>query len=206
MAVQRQKSNLVTKLAHVKYTTETKSSSSFYEQGIAAEKNNDFYKALTLFEQALQKDENNPNFLIKLAQTQLKLGMINESMESYKKLREVSAMPTGCECYEIHKHIEESSFVSSDNVFIGQPIKISLNGNRVTFKILKEFKNTPNTEIDLEVEGISDCGYYFELNKQYLVVASDNIVEGCGYTKLLSEAFEDIKMINGFVEHGLNKK
>jgi len=58
---------------------------SLYDQGVAAGKNNDFQKALTLFNQALQEDANNPDILNMLAHAQLKLGMIDEALESYKK-------------------------------------------------------------------------------------------------------------------------
>jgi len=58
---------------------------SLYDQGVAATKNKDFQQALTLFNQALQQDANNPDILNMLAHTQLKLGMIDESLENYKK-------------------------------------------------------------------------------------------------------------------------
>ena len=58
---------------------------SLYDQGVEASKNNDFEKALTLFEQALQRDRNNPDILNMLAHTQRKLGKIDESLENYKK-------------------------------------------------------------------------------------------------------------------------
>lgn len=56
-----------------------------YDQGVEATKNKDFKKALTLFERALKADKNNPDILNMLAHTQLKLGMIDESLENYKK-------------------------------------------------------------------------------------------------------------------------
>lgn len=58
---------------------------SLYDQGVVASKNNDFQKALTLFNQALQEDTNNPDILNMLAHAQLKLGMIDEALETYKK-------------------------------------------------------------------------------------------------------------------------
>jgi len=58
---------------------------SLYDQGVEASKNKDFQKALMLFRQALQADNNNPDILNMLAHTQLKLGMIDESLETYKK-------------------------------------------------------------------------------------------------------------------------
>ena len=65
--------------------TEKKSVVSLYDQGIEATKNNDFQKALKLFEQASRESKNNPDILNMLAHTQLKLGMIEESLDSYKK-------------------------------------------------------------------------------------------------------------------------
>ncbi len=58
---------------------------SLYDQGVEATKNNDFPKALKLFEQASRESRNNPDIFNMLAHTQLKLGMIDESLESYKK-------------------------------------------------------------------------------------------------------------------------
>lgn len=58
---------------------------SLYDQGVEATKKNDFQKAIGLFKQALQKDKNNPDIFNMLAHTQLKLGMIDESLENYKK-------------------------------------------------------------------------------------------------------------------------
>jgi hypothetical protein len=56
---------------------------SLYDQGIAANKNNDYHKALMLFQQALQQDNNNPDILNMMAHVQLKLGMIDESLENF---------------------------------------------------------------------------------------------------------------------------
>lgn len=56
-----------------------------YDQGVEASKNNNFQGALALFKQALQNDMNNPDILNMLAHTQLKLGMIDEALEGYKK-------------------------------------------------------------------------------------------------------------------------
>lgn len=58
---------------------------SLYDQGMEASKNNDFQKARTLFEQALQEDRNNPDIINGLAHAQRKLGLIDESLENYKK-------------------------------------------------------------------------------------------------------------------------
>ncbi len=57
---------------------------SLYDQGVEATKNNDFKEAFRLFTLALQQDKNNPDILNMLAHTQLKLGMIDESLASYK--------------------------------------------------------------------------------------------------------------------------
>jgi len=62
-----------------------KISVSLYDQGVEATKNKDFQKALKLFEQASRENKNNPDILNMLAHTQLKLGMIEESLASYNK-------------------------------------------------------------------------------------------------------------------------
>ncbi len=62
-----------------------KISVSAYDQGVEAHKSGDYQKARTLFDQALKTDKDNPDILNMLAHTQLKLGMIDESLENYKK-------------------------------------------------------------------------------------------------------------------------
>lgn len=62
-----------------------KPSVSLYDRGVEANKNGDYQKAKTLFEQALSQDSNNPDILNMLAHTQLKVGLIDESLENYKK-------------------------------------------------------------------------------------------------------------------------
>ena len=62
-----------------------KPSASLYDQGVEANKNGDYQKAKTLFEQALSEDSDNPDILNMLAHTQLKVGLIDESLENYKK-------------------------------------------------------------------------------------------------------------------------
>ncbi len=58
---------------------------SLYDQGVEASKNNDYQRALNLFQQALQGDPNNPDILNMMAHAQLKLGRIDDSLETYKK-------------------------------------------------------------------------------------------------------------------------
>jgi len=65
--------------------SQAKPSVSLYDQGMEANKGGDYQKAKELFEQALSKDRTNPDIFNMLAHTQLKLGMIDESLESYKK-------------------------------------------------------------------------------------------------------------------------
>ncbi|MBF0485369.1 MAG: tetratricopeptide repeat protein [Candidatus Omnitrophica bacterium] len=62
-----------------------KSSVSLYDQGMAANNSGDYQKAKKLFEQALSRDKNNPDIFNMLAHTQLKLGMIDESLNNYRK-------------------------------------------------------------------------------------------------------------------------
>jgi tetratricopeptide (TPR) repeat protein len=66
-------------------TSEENPAVSLYDQGVTAHKNGDFQKALALFNQALTQDWNNPDILNMLAHTQLKLGMIDEALDNYKK-------------------------------------------------------------------------------------------------------------------------
>jgi tetratricopeptide (TPR) repeat protein len=65
--------------------TQKKSAVSLYDQGMEANKNGDYQKARTLFEQALSVNSNNPDILNMLAHTQLKVGLIDDSLENYKK-------------------------------------------------------------------------------------------------------------------------
>ncbi|MDO8663158.1 MAG: tetratricopeptide repeat protein [Candidatus Omnitrophota bacterium] len=66
-------------------TSQEAASVSLYDQGVAAHKNGDYQKAKRLFEQALREDSNNPDILNMLAHTQLKLGMIDQSLANYKR-------------------------------------------------------------------------------------------------------------------------
>lgn len=56
-----------------------------YDSGMEAHKKGDFKAALSFFRQALEQDRNNPDILNMLAHTQLKLGMIDESLENYNR-------------------------------------------------------------------------------------------------------------------------
>lgn len=62
-----------------------KSAKSIYDQGMEANKNGEYQKAKTLFEQALGVNGDNPDILNMLAHTQLKVGLIDDSLENYKK-------------------------------------------------------------------------------------------------------------------------
>ena len=62
---------------------------SLYDQGVEASNNNDFQKALPLFEQALRVDPDNPDILNMLAHSQRKIGMIDEALANYKKALEL---------------------------------------------------------------------------------------------------------------------
>lgn len=66
-------------------SVQRKSAASLYDQGMEANKNGDYQKAKTLFEQALSVNSDNPDILNMLAHTQLKVGLIDESLENYKK-------------------------------------------------------------------------------------------------------------------------
>ena len=69
--------------------TQNKAAASLYDQGVQANNNNDFQKALPLFEQALRADPNNPDVLNMLAHSQRKIGLIDESIANYKKALEL---------------------------------------------------------------------------------------------------------------------
>ncbi len=58
---------------------------SLYDQGMAANKAGEYQKAKELFEQALSKDMNNPDILNMLAHAELELGMIDDSLDNYRK-------------------------------------------------------------------------------------------------------------------------
>ena len=60
-----------------------------YDRGVDASNNNDFQKALPLFEDALRADPNNPDILNMLAHTQRKIGLIDEALANYKKALEL---------------------------------------------------------------------------------------------------------------------
>ena len=62
---------------------------SLYDQGIAASKSNDDQKALSLFEEALKSDPNNPDIINMLAHSQRKTGAIDEAIVNYKKALEI---------------------------------------------------------------------------------------------------------------------
>jgi tetratricopeptide (TPR) repeat protein len=68
---------------------QNKAAVSLYDQGVQANNNNDFQKALPLFEQALRDDPNNPDILNMLAHAQRKIGLIDESIANYKKALEL---------------------------------------------------------------------------------------------------------------------
>src|SRR5580698_3910378 len=68
---------------------QNKAAVSLYDQGVDASQNNDFQKALPLFEQALRDDPNNPDILNMLAHSQRKIGLIDESIANYKKALEL---------------------------------------------------------------------------------------------------------------------
>ena len=56
-----------------------------YDQGVEATKAGDYQKAMSLFKDALKTSPDNPDVLNMLAHTQLKLGMIDESLDGYKQ-------------------------------------------------------------------------------------------------------------------------
>jgi tetratricopeptide (TPR) repeat protein len=66
-------------------SVKTLSEPSLYQQGVEASHNNDFQKAVELFEHALQDDPNNPDILNMLAYSQSKTGKIDEALANYKR-------------------------------------------------------------------------------------------------------------------------
>ncbi len=77
--------NLIVSLGTGLDDMQKKSAVSLYDQGMEANKNGEYQKAKTFFEQALSINSNNPDILNMLAHTQLKVGLIDESLENYKK-------------------------------------------------------------------------------------------------------------------------
>lgn len=65
--------------------TQKKTAVSLYDQGMEANKNGDYQKARSLFEQALSVNSDNPDILNMLAHTQLKVGLIDEALKNYKR-------------------------------------------------------------------------------------------------------------------------
>ncbi|MDD5691764.1 MAG: tetratricopeptide repeat protein, partial [Candidatus Omnitrophica bacterium] len=62
---------------------------SLYDRGVEATNGGNFNGALSYFQQALAEDKDNPDILNMIAHTQLKLGQIDESLETYKKALEL---------------------------------------------------------------------------------------------------------------------
>jgi Tfp pilus assembly protein PilF len=70
-------------------TPENKPAVSRYAQGVQAGQNNDYKKALPLFEEALKEDPNNPDILNGLAHAQRETGDIDDALVNYKKALEL---------------------------------------------------------------------------------------------------------------------
>ena len=69
--------------------TVTQPTVSIYDQGVAADKAKDYPKALSLFEEALKSDPNNPDILNMLAHAERKTGDIDTAISNYKKALEI---------------------------------------------------------------------------------------------------------------------
>jgi len=79
----------VLRLALESGPADKKSAKSIYDQGMEANNNGDYQKAKALFEQALSVNNDNPDILNMLAHTELKVGLIDESLKHYKKALEL---------------------------------------------------------------------------------------------------------------------
>jgi len=55
-----------------------------YDRGIVIAQNGDYSNALNLFEQALLESPNNPDIMLMIAQTQWKLGKVDDAIQSYR--------------------------------------------------------------------------------------------------------------------------
>jgi tetratricopeptide (TPR) repeat protein len=58
---------------------------SLYDQGVVADKREDYQEAVSLFEKALQADPDNADILNMLAHSQRKMGLVDEAITNYKK-------------------------------------------------------------------------------------------------------------------------
>jgi tetratricopeptide (TPR) repeat protein len=66
-------------------TTAINPEPTLYEKGMQADKAGDFKAALQYFQQAYAKDKSNADIVNMLAHSQLQLGMIDASLENYRK-------------------------------------------------------------------------------------------------------------------------
>ena len=101
----------------------------------------------------------------------------------------------------------EEAFEDADIVFSGLVTNIVLDDSgyyyEVTFQVIDVWKGEGLEEITLLTETYSDtCGYYFQINYEYLVYAYNynwgiytNI---CTRTNLLEYASEDLEFLNSF--------
>jgi hypothetical protein len=113
------------------------------------------------------------------------------------------SMTMSCSC--IMPLPVQESFANTDVVFLGSVIGIKTVEfqTTVTFMVHKTYKGLGKKTDQVVVNTGSDsamCGYYFELNKSYLVYASkyDKTINVslCSRTSLLTDAARDLKVLN----------
>lgn len=56
-----------------------------FNQGVEAFKYKRYDKALEYFQQALKKDKNNPDIMVRIASTQVEMGLYEEAIDNYRK-------------------------------------------------------------------------------------------------------------------------
>lgn len=97
------------------------------------------------------------------------------------------------------------SFKKGADVFIGRVSAVkeidNKTGYEVTFIIHRSFNTHEEKEKVIRTGyGRGDCGYPFEMEKEYFVVAEGHYTGVCNGTKILSEAQEEIDALEQLLD------
>ncbi len=109
----------------------------------------------------------------------------------------------GCTCMHLSRPIE-NEFKGRDAIFSGKVIrtvKTSQNNRQVTIRVENSWKGKVSKTVTISTSAFSSmCGYTFAKGKRYLIYAygerNDLSTNICSRTKLLSDAEEDIEILN----------